>query len=825
MSVLLKHILRNIREYKFRSILIIISLAISTMVLFLNLTIKDDLIAKYTSVLQGAYQKYDISVYYVDPNGVGYFEEKDLNLSEIQSDNVLSYSRTYAVYIKNEENLTINLLGFDRQLMQDTNLCTFEEKSEDYDSESDDQIVVSRKTADKFHWKLDDEITIYTKNGEHKLKITGIAKTQGLFLTEFDNICLVTTKNFTSSCLGNSEGISNVLLDVPEGTDLEVTVKQINESNEDYRAYALVDQKSVKNSLTTVNQLLTIVLCLVIGLNFFIIASITKLIMATRLPVIGTFQCLGATKRKMNFILILENATFGIIGAVVGVILGIIVREPISGIFINMGDALDYIDVSLDFKISYLIISVCFSVGLQIIATLSSIMKASRRSIRDNIFNTINTQARVSRRMTIIGFVLLALSILLYVINKKYEFILSISALITALLGTIFILPILTKYLAKLLCTVFGKVFGGPAVLGMKNISSSKIIRSSITLVTVGLSLILMVYGATTSLSKMFEGIDMPYNIRISRLSDEALEYDYIKKLEGVDHIDFQYYRYIQGKLNNNEARYYVVGTNKYHTGLEGDAELLANLADDEILVDELYANKNNIKLMDDVTLESVSFENGAKTYKVKGYINSAKFNSQRNVFLITETEYNKELGSVPSALEVYTNQDENQVKEMLAKKLAGTGTVVETVADYLEGQKGNSQSILNMVGVILGLSVILAIFGLINNQMIGFIQRKREYAVLYSVSMSRAQLRKMIFFEALGTFLTGGIFAFLISQWLIKLLQAVLMSIGMGYPLELKVVSVLQIGGVVLVILLITTISPIRKISKMNIVNQLKYE
>ena len=827
MLILFKHIFRNIRENKFRSVLIIISLAISTMVMFLNLTIKDDIAKKYTSVLQGAFQDYDLSVSYNNPNGDKYFSQENLDLSPVKAEQILYSLTSYGVYMKEEESLTVNFGGFDRKMLQDTNLCTLEEKSVDFDSEDDAQIIVSKKSAEIYNWKLDDEVTIFTKDGEKKLKITGVAKTAGLFLTESNNIYIMTTLNFARKCAAVEDSISQVLLDLPEGTDLEAAASQLNDANTGYITGVLVDKESIESSLTMINQLLIIILSLVIGLNFYIIASITKLIMATRIPVVGTFRSLGATKGMTNFILILENAVFGIIGAVIGIGLGILVRNPLSDLFINAGDAFDYLNVKLDFKLSYVIIAVCFSVGLQILISISSIVKASRRSIKDNIFNTLSTMAKLSKKKTCLGILLLIVSVIIYFANMRYSFLLGILALVSAIVGTVFVLPYLTKYIAILFSLIFGKLFGGPASLGMKNISSSKTIRSSITLVTVGLALILMVYGAVNSMYSMFNGYEdsAEYDVEVTGLSEQAQEYLYIEDFKGIDRISFCYYSFIEGKMKDKDAQYIVIGSDRYYAGIEGDESLLSNLLEKEILVDEYFALKNDIKIGDALTLESQDFISGTKTYQVDGFINASTFTSRRNVFIINETEYKRELGSIPATIEVYANSDSNDVKEMLIKEFAGTGITVQTLSEYLSLQKESNQSILNMVTVILGLSVILAIFGLINNQMIGFIQRKREYAVLYSVSMSRAQLRKMIFFEALGTFITGCIFAVILSQWLIKLLYVILMAIGMGYQLKLEMVSVLQIVGIVLVVLLITSISPIRKISKINVISEIKYE
>ncbi len=827
MNILLKHILRNIRQYKLRSVLIIFSLAVSTMVMFLNLTIKDDITKKYTSVLQGAYQNYDISVnsYYYDENG--YFDLNELDLSMVEPDNTIYQVSAYGIYEHKGDSLAVVLRGYDRQKLMDTDLCILEEKSSDFDPEDPTQIIVSRKTTDKYGWMLGDRIPVLTNEGEDSLTITGVAKTAGIFLIEYDNIYLFTTIAFAEQRAEQVGKLQSVLLDLPEKADEENVSQSISEANEHFNINILGNKQAIDSGLTTINQLLNIILAMVIGLNLYIIASLTKLMMATRLPVVGTFRSIGATKGKMNFILILENAVFGLIGSVLGIGLGILLRKPMSGIFFNAGDALEYLHVKLEYKPSYFVFSLLFSMGLQIVISLSSILKASRRSIKDNIFNTLSTMPRISLKKTVLGTALLGASIVIYILNTSYNFYLSLLVLLLALVGTVFITPLLTRLFSKPLSILSGKLFGGPAGLGMKSISASKTIRSSITLITVGLSLVLMVYAATNSFHEMFNKFSktVDYDVSIYWLIEGEEEYRYLEELDGVNRIDFQYGNYVNVPYGGKEDYCQILGMDELVSGIKGDQETLTKLSENQILVDEYYARTHDYKLGDKLNIEIDKLESGVGTYEVAGFINATYYTTQRNVIVLKEAAYKKVFGDIPSSINVYTEQDPNIIKNLLMKELAGSGVYIETVEEDIKGQKSSNESVINMATGILGLSVLLAICGLLNNQMIGFIQRKREYAVLYSVSMSRSQLKTMIFFEALGTFLVGGIFAVALSQWMIRLLYVVLMSIGMGYPISLGIDKLLQLLGIVLVLLLVTSISPMRRISKLKVIEEIKYE
>ena len=128
----------------------------------------------------------------------------------------------------------------------------------------------------------------------------------------------------------------------------------------------------------------------------------------------------------------------------------------------------------------------------------------------------------------------------------------------------------------------------------------------------------------------------------------------------------------------------------------------------------------------------------------------------------------------------MYTTKKPKEMKEDLRKALAGTNTYIQTKTEFIDNQRNQTNSILGMVEAMLGLSVILSLFGLMNNQIIGFIQKKKEYAVLYSTSMSKSQLRVMVLFEVLGTFICGCLIGMELSIWLTGLLEQVLSSIGL---------------------------------------------
>jgi putative ABC transport system permease protein len=118
-----------------------------------------------------------------------------------------------------------------------------------------------------------------------------------------------------------------------------------------------------------------------------------------------------------------------------------------------------------------------------------------------------------------------------------------------------------------------------------------------------------------------------------------------------------------------------------------------------------------------------------------------------------------------------------------------------------------------------------LSFVGIVNNQIIGFVQRRKEIAVLYSTSMSKGQLRKMLFFETFFSNLIASAIAVLASILTTGMLESGMKGMNLYVDIVYNPKLMLMFVGIMFAVLLLTLISPMRKIKKMNVVNEIKYE
>ena len=135
------------------------------------------------------------------------------------------------------------------------------------------------------------------------------------------------------------------------------------------------------------------------------------------------------------------------------------------------------------------------------------------------------------------------------------------------------------------------------------------------------------------------------------------------------------------------------------------------------------------------------------RSLKVVGFVNSASFSTTRNILVVSTSNFINNISSIPSVLNVtITSSDVDLAKESIQHDLSQYDVTIQTVHQFLQIQQDNISGIVNMVWLILLLSILLAVVGVVNNTFLGFIQRKQEYAVLLSTSMSKAQVKLMLF-------------------------------------------------------------------------------
>lgn len=170
----------------------------------------------------------------------------------------------------------------------------------------------------------------------------------------------------------------------------------------------------------------------------------------------------------------------------------------------------------------------------------------------------------------------------------------------------------------------------------------------------------------------------------------------------------------------------------------------------------------------------------------------------------------------------VYNPLDKTKGSDEVNKIVAGYGDLYVIGGNFI-GQLIASvfDFLINAVNGLLGMSVVIALIGIVNTLSLSVFERRRELGLLRAVGMTRREVRRMVRLEAMQMSLLGtliGLGAGSLLAWLL-LRSTEVTEVTFG-PKHLAVIF-----GVGILLGVVAAIAPARRVSKLNILDSIKTE
>jgi putative ABC transport system permease protein len=139
------------------------------------------------------------------------------------------------------------------------------------------------------------------------------------------------------------------------------------------------------------------------------------------------------------------------------------------------------------------------------------------------------------------------------------------------------------------------------------------------------------------------------------------------------------------------------------------------------------------------------------------------------------------------------------------------------------ENQEAQVNGLLGLIYALLGLAIIVSLFGIANTLALSIHERTREIGMLRAIGMSRRQVRTMMRYEAVITALIGAILGMIIGVIFAALIAQPLKDEGftLSYPV-LNLFGLLVFAAVAGVV---AAIGPARRASRLDVLEALQYE
>lgn len=827
MSIIFKFILKNIKEKKFRTFLIIISITASAALFFASVGLSNTFKHVYTDEIKSAYGSADLMIMPDEKSMAKSFVFVKPPLMKGKVDYYVPSFDAAAQYRYNkDETINMSLYGYNLDDLMNMNPVIFDSKFY-LQPFTGKKIIISKQTADKYKLTAGSRIKLYIRNANYNFTVAGVALNEGIFKNEMKDVFGIVPLDTINSLYDSKGEATMVYVKVSAGADKVEVKNELSKLLHGKQVTETMDQSDLTKELSQTSNIFTMMLMVVLLMSTFIIYTVFKIITVERLPIIGTFRSIGATKHMTNWVLFAESCVYGIIGGIIGDIIGIGLLKLMVRISTTPG-----VKITAYYNFFELLAAFFMAIAVSVISSIIPIIRTSRIPVKEIVLNNIENKKSTKLYRLILGISLLLYSLAVSNIkDTQYAVLIYGTGLASGIIAMILLVPYITNLVTVLLQGIYSFIFGNEGVLAAKNLKNNKSITNNICLLTIGISVMFAISTISFSFGKeLISAYDLyKFDIFFSvpNMNDQTKQI--VQTVDGVTGVDGVYATWNVKIGDTDKSLIELDGINKnklmdyLNVNMEGKSEDVLNGFDDgrNIIITKFMQHSLNVQKGDTITLK---LNNARRDYKVVGFYDSEMQDGK--LAFIPERYYKLDTGDRSyNYLGIQTTSDIDKVKNLLKKQFKNNQPNVVEVREYKKMNEQSMHQLMLILNLFSGMAVCLGIFGVLNNFIIGFIERQRALAVLSSVGMSKFQRIKMIFVESLTMGMIGGIIGastgVLICNIIPKLLNAMDTPLGVYFSSSLFIESI--IAGIIVAV--IASILPAVKSSKLNVVEAIKYE
>jgi len=695
------------------------------------------------------------------------------------------------------------------------------------------EVVVDAVTARRADLAVGDTVKVLLKGPARTFTLVG---TIGLGDTEgFGGASVVcfdpasaqrfvgTPGTWTGLALASDGSVSDTELEqrvekvLPKGFEALTQQQQIDDTSKD-----------IKEGLSVITTVLQVFGYIALFVGMFLIFNTFSMLVAQRTKELALMRALGASRRQVTSSVLLEAGAIGVLSALVGFVLGIGLAVGLRALLSSLGIELPGAGTVI--RLRTFVLSMVIGVVVTALAALIPARRAARVAPVQAMRESGPAEDRSLTRRSVIGAVLLLLGVVLIVRGLRDGALqaLGIGAAVT-FLGVATLSPLVARPAVGLLGRPFRRL-GAPSALGRANaMRSPRRTAATASALMIGLALVAMASAlgesAKTSLGAYVErslGADfVMHTEQFDPFSPELAT-----RLEKRDEIDLVAgYRFARARVNGDTVDMQGVDAKGLEVTLKvatvsGD---LGSIDRGQLAVAEGVATSRGFKIGQRVDV--VWSRTGSKPMTVgaiyKDNLFAGNYIVGEDIADANVTE--KLMGVVAVTLkEGVTPEQGKAIVDAEAKDFPNVD--VEDQSELIADQRKQIDGFLNIITALLGLSVLIALLGVINTLALSVVERTRELGLLRAVGLAKRQTRRMIRVESVLISCYGAILGIVIGICFGAAIVSTLEDEGIdtfALPVQRLALILLAagLGGVVAAAL------PARRAARLNVLSAIAEE
>ncbi|HFQ7765703.1 TPA: FtsX-like permease family protein [Clostridioides difficile] len=825
MKIILKYIFTNIKERKIRTAVMLLSIVLSTVLLFVSFSIGLSYESAQRKMAKGMSGTATISVQSKNPDILTNLEDiPDLNAIKSK----VGVLESSAIYNKGGYYEEFSLIAADLSQLNKINKPRLENGDSITDF-SGDKIILPNRFTSKYKIKKGDSITLQIYGKSYTFQVSDIASYDTVFLRHTRGVNALLPKETLSKIINKGSGYTRVLIESEE----EMTENLVNKlseelSTEKYTVSNTINETKIISDARQKTMPFFLISFFALTLSIFIIYSSYKVITLERLPFIGTFRSIGANEKTVTHILMLESILYGSIGGLIAIPIGVVVLNLMLH---GLGNSLEQ-GISIPTVISPIgvIISVIVAIIVSSFSAYIPVKKASHLPIKNIVLGTVEEKNVSNRSILFIGSIMFILSVLLPRISPENTLYLAGGfSLLGLIVATIVLIPLITDIMSIVFEFVYKNILGNEGKLAARNMKNNKNIIQNITLLFISISAVIAISVVGNFVKTYIT--DVFRDAELQGFADGKMNEEFIEDVRHMDGIKNILPLYVM----NNE----ISGNGVTLSRLEGtdnielyNSMFAINYTNFEMKkqVTEAFKDKRSVILNED-TLKKVGLSIGDTitlskdkydfSYKIVG-----SFKSRANdVEAVIPSHYAvNDFDKTNYGFLVYTAVNPDAVMIQIRDLFGDTYNWSRTVEEFNNDSLNTISSFLSPMNKMTYFIFLLATVGIINNLLINYIQKRRSIAMYKSIGLSNKQNIKVTLIEGFTSGLLGAVIGIVISILEIQTIFIVAgPKISMKPDLDFKTFIIVGLLGII--VTLIGSIVPIIKGKKMKLIEEIKFE
>jgi putative ABC transport system permease protein len=824
-SIIVKFILKNIREKKYRTFLMVFSIMISSALFFAASGVSTTIEKMYKDMIRSNFGNAEIMVVPGPKSSSNFLSESESNTVKDEMEYIIGSIQLSGFYNHTQDDyVSMDLRGYDLGDLKVMN------KDNDFgvDDLEKNEIILSKSSAKKYNLQIGDNVNIDINNKSYKFKVAALSESRGIFTSENPKMVGLVAKSMLSDIYEGKDRVTTLYFKLKDSSKKQEYIKELTNIYKDYTVKEPLQKEEIEQRSALIVSGLSLMDIIILLISIFIIYSAFKIITTERLPIIGTFRSIGATKKRLNFILLTESVLYGIIGGLVGLLAGVGVLYLLSQVIRVM---YGWGNNSIKFTPVQMVEAFIVAIILSVVSSLVPIIKVSKLPVKDIVLNKVSRTDKKKSWRIFLGIIFIVLGLILpRYAPKDYALIIDGVSMVMLFVSTIIMVPYITLIFVRIFEKIYGFIFGNEGIIAAKNLNGNKSVLSNISLLAVGISTLLIINIVSTSLVKEIPNIFKEFNYNIS-ITGGNLDAEFKNSLSDINGVSETYgvYKAQQVKIDGENlpiTELDGVGTdsfNEFHNIKFENSEAINKLPNDRnIILSDLYKDRMKLKEGDKINIQLYDTK---KEYTVSGFMDTQW---QNGSFAIISDKYFKEDFGAKAYTEIYvkTTQNSSEVSKSIKKQYSKKEITTMTLEELTDKNVELNKQLMGMLSVYAMMAMAIGIFGVINNFIISFMERKRSIAMLRSIGMSKWQNKKILIIEsATGGAIAGaiGILSSVLITNIVPYLIKITSRLDLPMHLSGSIFIVSFFAGVIVTIL--ASVGPTFMSSRLNIIESLKYE